>query len=148
MDLQAFAKQVAGIMPQIFTEMAKKLPGDLTRGEMSFPQMLILGLLSRSNECRMGDMARVMGTTKSAVTGLTDRMIRAGLIERSRSAEDRRVVKIRLTRKGIAAYKKIEKMRLKMTSILFSNITRKERAQYLRILKKLQKNIHIRRGHK
>ena len=148
MKLQAFAKQVAGIMPQIFTELMKRRSSQFAKSELTFSQMMIITLLIQRKECNMGYIAHAMKVTMSAVTGLTDRMIRLGLLERSRSTEDRRIVKIRLTKKGVNVFGKLQRERIGMISTLFSNITQRERAQYLRILKKLQKNIHIRRGHK
>ena len=52
-----------------------------------------------------------------------------------------RIVKIRLTPKGINIANKLKNYKLKMIRRLFVNISQKERAQYLGILKKIQKNI-------
>jgi len=46
------------------------------------------------------DLARDYGIDASAVTRLIDRLEKRGLLFRSRSAEDRRVVKLELTNQG------------------------------------------------
>jgi len=49
-----------------------------------------------------------MSATNSAITGLVDRMVEAGLVAREQSAEDRRVWKIRLTAEGKAMARKVD----------------------------------------
>jgi DNA-binding MarR family transcriptional regulator len=48
----------------------------------------------------MSDIGRELGLSPSAVTQVSDRLERRGLIERVSQDEDRRVRKLRLTRKG------------------------------------------------
>lgn len=48
----------------------------------------------------MGEVARRGGVTEKTITGVVDRLETAGLLERRRDADDRRVVRVRLTRKG------------------------------------------------
>lgn len=69
-------------------------------GELSFSQYLILQTLLEKEAMRMNELARTLGVSKANVTGLVDRMVRARLIDRMRSDEDRRVVFVTLTQKG------------------------------------------------
>lgn len=47
-----------------------------------------------------GEVARELGLSAPAVTALADRLVAAGLVERTRDAEDRRRVHLRLTTEG------------------------------------------------
>jgi DNA-binding MarR family transcriptional regulator len=69
-------------------------------GELSFSQYLILQTLLEKEAMMMNELAGALGVSKANVTGLVDRMVRARLIDRMRSDEDRRVVFVTLTQKG------------------------------------------------
>ena len=143
MDVRKFAKEIVATLPQIHLEFVRRQPNIIMKGKLTFPQMIILEILRAQNECKMGDLSRMLGVTKSAVTGLTDRLIKVGLARRRRSKEDRRVVKIKLTPKGSSLSKQINEYKLRMIASLFSNISPKERTVYLGILRKLEKNIRV-----
>ena len=145
MKINEFAKEVAVVMQPIHIYMIKRQPSALMKGKVTFPQMVIIGILHAKKECKMSDVSKILKVTKSAVTGLTDRLIKAGLLKRARSKRDRRVVKIRLTPKGASTARRLNNFTLKVIGGLFSNISQKERAQYLMILRKLQKNIEAKK---
>lgn len=148
MEIKAFAKEVAAILPAIHVELVKRQPDFLLKEKMTFPQMIILTILGSRKEYKMGDFARILGVTKGAVTGLTDRLITMGLLRRFRSRKDRRVVYITLSPKGLKRSRQLANFRLKVISSLFSNIGQRERARYLVILRKVQKNIRARHEYK
>lgn len=62
----------------------------------------------KSGAQTMGAMADEMHCSRGNMTGVTDRLDREGLINRDRSPEDRRVVTISLTEKGVATLAKAE----------------------------------------
>lgn len=54
--------------------------------------------------CRIGDLLSVTGGN---VTGLIDRLEKKGLVERTRSEKDRRIVMARITRKGDRVFRRV-----------------------------------------
>jgi len=144
MKAQEFTKRVASIMPQIHIEIVKRQPQALLTDKITLPQMVIINLLFGRSECKMTDISRVLGVTKSAVTGIIDRLIRLGLIKRMRSKDDRRIVNVMLTPKGITYARKLVDFRYQVIRRLFSNLSHREKAQYLRILTKIHDNIRAR----
>ena len=68
--------------------------------KVSLPQYSVLAVLQEHGESTMGQLAESLGITMGAVTSLVDRLIHLGYVERERSTEDRRVVKVRLTSAG------------------------------------------------
>lgn len=71
-------------------------------------QLNALKLLQSVGDLSLSDLSKKMSATNSAITGLVDRMVEAGLVAREQSAEDRRVWKIRLTAEGKAMAKKVD----------------------------------------
>jgi DNA-binding MarR family transcriptional regulator len=71
-------------------------------------QLNALKLLQNVGDISLSALSKKMSATNSAITGLVDRMVEAGLVAREQSAEDRRVWKIRLTNEGRAMAKKVD----------------------------------------
>ncbi|MGB2706364.1 MAG: MarR family transcriptional regulator [Candidatus Omnitrophota bacterium] len=141
MHIKEFSKEMLNIMPLINASFIRKLPASFKEGRLTISQMLILEMLRAKKECRMSDISKSLGVTKSAITAITDRLIKAHLVKRVRSQDDRRVVTACLRPQGLKLSNKLQNHKLRVISALFSNISREERTQYLSILRKVQKNL-------
>jgi DNA-binding MarR family transcriptional regulator len=77
-------------------------------GELSLAAWEVLVVLSRAPDgrMRMSDITARMLVSKSNTTKLVDQLEQGGLVERSDSTSDRRVVYARLTADGIEALKR------------------------------------------
>ncbi|QDV77996.1 MarR family winged helix-turn-helix transcriptional regulator [Botrimarina mediterranea] len=69
-----------------------------------------------------------------AITGLIDRLEKQGLVCRERSAEDRRVVYVEITKQGLAVLAKIDKPLSELHRKLLGKMSRKELAELIRLL--------------
>lgn len=132
-----FIDELTKFMPKMMREFAKRRSNALTKGTITVPQMILLEIAFEKNMCTMSDLAKSIGVTTSAVTGLTDRLIRAKLITRTRGIKDRRIVIISLSEKGKNLIKKILNERQQMIKKAFGNLTHKERETYLKLIKKV-----------
>jgi DNA-binding MarR family transcriptional regulator/YHS domain-containing protein len=63
-----------------------------------------LRLLGHQGECMMRELAEACVVALSTMTGVIDRLVHKGLVQRRHSEADRRVVLIRLTGRGKLAY--------------------------------------------
>ena len=72
----------------------------LVRLGISMAQLNIMYVLQRNGEMPMSRLADVLNVSLSNASGLVDRMEERGFIERTRVAEDRRVVLVRVTNAG------------------------------------------------
>jgi MarR family transcriptional regulator, organic hydroperoxide resistance regulator len=61
------------------------------------PQGMLLGTLAHNGEMKISDLSEKLGLSNSTVSGVLDRLEKQGLVERTRSEEDRRVVHVNLT---------------------------------------------------
>jgi DNA-binding MarR family transcriptional regulator len=89
----------------------------------------------------MGELAQALNLSMGAVTGVVDKMIEMEIVERERSSEDRRVVKVGLVEKGKALVSDVNKMRIDATKELYSALTDEEREEYLRMIRKIYGNL-------
>ncbi len=82
-------------------EFLLNLSRDLNRDNISFAQFFLLSYLATSKELTMTDIARKMGHSTAAATGLVDRLEKLGYMERTHAIDDRRKVLVKVTSKGI-----------------------------------------------
>lgn len=82
-------------------EFLLNLSRELNRDNISFAQFFLLSYLSTSPELTMTDIARKMGHSTAAATGLVDRLEKLGYMERTHAIDDRRKVLVRITSRGL-----------------------------------------------
>lgn len=86
---------------------------------------------------RMSELAECTSTSQTSLTGIIDRLEERGLVERSRSAEDRRVVQVALTELGRAEKLRSHASMLKRLDTVLEPLDDTERAELLRIIRKV-----------
>jgi len=85
----------------------------------------------------MSETAQRLGITTGTLTVAVDRLVKKGYIERNRDTRDRRVVRIRLTRKGKLAYR----IHSKFHSLLVQRIMEPLDEKQQELLAQMVKNI-------
>lgn len=88
-------------------------------GEVSLPQYRALVVLASRGPQRAVDLADVLGVNPSSATRLVDRLVRSGLVRRTRERSDRRALRVTLSPPGRA---------------LVAEVTRRRRAEFERLL--------------
>lgn len=91
------------------------LADTLNKGNVSFPQFFLLAYLASEEYLTMTDIAKKMGHSTAAATGLVDRMEKLNLVERVHMTEDRRKIMVRITSQWVEF---VAKMRLEISSEL------------------------------
>jgi len=91
------------------------LSSELNKGNISFPQFFLLTYLSSEEYLTMSDIAKKMGHSTAAATGLVDRLEKLCYVERVHAADDRRKIMVRITTKGIEL---VSKMRTEIANDL------------------------------
>ena len=82
------------------------------------------------------EIAERMVTIVPGITGLVDRLEQAGLAERKRCAEDRRVVYVALTAKGQKMLAELDEPVLELHRKLMGHLSRAELKELIRLLEK------------
>ena len=129
--------ELTRILPRMRRVLVRQFSSVLTKGDVTLPQMILLEFLQEKTACTVSDIAKELGITLSAVTGMADRLVRSKLISRTRGSQDRRIVIISLTAKGRGLVSKFLDKHKKMIEQMFSGLTNNERKTYLDILKKM-----------
>ena len=103
-------KDMKPLLDQLFHNVRQQMmhykAEDLAHG-----QVFLLFLLSKSGTSNASDLAKQLGITSGAITGMTDKLVSMKLIKRERSEKDRRLVLVSITAKGQETVKKIQEWR-------------------------------------
>lgn len=108
---------------------------------LSQSHVFLLAYIKREGGCTVTDMANKLEITLSAVTSLVDKLCSAGLVIRTRSEEDRRVVFMQLTEEGEKVFELIEANKNKLHRKVFSNFSAEEFDGFFSSIEKITKNI-------
>lgn len=85
----------------------------------------------------MSEVAQNLKITVGTLTTAINKLVKKGYVERNRCEEDRRSVKIRLTRKGKLAYRIHEKFHHEMIKATVEGLSQEEEDVLIRSLEKL-----------
>ena len=110
----------------------------LAKHDMSFVQWLALVKLKEGMAETASDLCRTLSHDNGAVTRMVDLMEIRGFVERERSQEDRRVVKLRITEVGIAKLAELTPPLIQNFNRALAALTTDEFAELNRLLLKLK----------
>lgn len=102
--------------------------------DLSISEMHVIDNIGINRERTMSDTAKDLRVTSGTLTTAVDNLIKKGYVVRERSIEDRRVVKIRLTEKGIAAYHAHEDFHKDLVISALQQLDGKEEELLIKIL--------------
>ena len=121
----------------LFTESRRLSKDEASQYGVTPTQLTVLKLLAEIGDLSLGTLSKEIRAHNSTVTGIVDRMEAAGLVERARSAEDRRVWIIRLTTEGrkVAERAKISPWETLKTAL--STLSRDDQQRLTQILNKV-----------
>ena len=137
MDIERFGQRMIALLPRMLRGFARRESNYLSRGKITLPQLGVLEYLSNRRESPMNELARHLGVTRPAATGLADRLIAQGLVSRQGDRSDRRVIRINLTPKGRRVLDNIWNQKRRMLQEVFGQLSPAERAQYLATLERV-----------
>lgn len=98
LDIAREMKQIMNLFKQVMERHFKSSHGD-QKGHMTGPQGMLMGILKQGGKMKVSELSEKLGLSNSTVSGILDRLENQGMVERTRSEEDRRVVYIDITEK-------------------------------------------------
>jgi len=94
---------IAGLLPQVMGALVSHQPLRTGASDVTMAQGRVLMVVGHGPGCTMGELASRLGIGVSAATGLVDRLVERGVLERDSDPADRRVVRVRMSPAGIRA---------------------------------------------
>ena len=106
--------------------------------EISINDMHIIDAIGIQEARNMSAVAKTMSVTVGTLTTAINNLVKKGYVSRIRSAEDKRVVLLSLTEKGVDAYKKHAVFHKQMVQTVMDGFEGEEMEVLLRAFKKLR----------
>lgn len=107
------------------------------RFDVTLPRFDLMAQLDKVPDgMTLSDVSKRMMVSNGNITGLVERLVESGHIDRRTSASDRRMQVIRLTRQGRADFRKMAAEHETWIADLFGDLARKDVADLMRLLAK------------
>lgn len=98
------AEIVMQVLPRVNEALRTRSFVDVESGStLTAHQLRLLATLDRDDPTMVGELAEFMGVTASTMSLNVGRLEAAGFVTRSRDPDDRRVINVRLSEKGLRA---------------------------------------------
>lgn len=108
-------------------------------GQFSRSEGALLRLLSETESAKMTDISGELGLALSSTTGVVDRLVERGIVERTRPEHDRRSVRVALTRRGRRAHTNMQRDRIRLGIGVLERLSAREQQTLLDIFRKATK---------
>jgi len=115
----------------------RKLEEDLEKLGLTAPQFYVLATIGYAGGLPFGEIGAKMMVTVSNLTGIVDRLEEKKLVLRKRDENDRRVVHVVLTEKGVKLYKTTIPLFEKSIAQIFSALDKRQQKELSVLLRKL-----------
>jgi len=90
-ELRELAQQTERQLNIIQRSMRQRLQAEFARGNLTGPQRLVMAALVNSKGLSLKQLSEAVSLAHSTVSGIVDRLVKQGLIERQTHATDRRI---------------------------------------------------------
>ena len=101
----------------------------------------ILDFIINNPGCSQREIATCCKIEPATATSILSAMEKEELIYRERNPQDKRILNVFLTKKGIESQSKVEKVFLELDEICFDGFSDEERISAINILNKLYENL-------
>lgn len=127
-------------LEEFFMEMTRRMHGELASQMVSGitgSQFFVLKKINSKNRMTVSEVADQLAVSLSAITALVDRLVKAGLVVRSRDDQDRRLVWLQVTDNGREVLRKCTEGRRKVASKYFGQLPREDMEKLIEIYEKV-----------
>ncbi|MBV8341827.1 MAG: MarR family transcriptional regulator [Gammaproteobacteria bacterium] len=142
---RSIGAMLSRVKVEMLAAMDRELAADkrLAPLEMTAAQyIMIANLAAAGGPKSAADLCKVISYDAGAMTRMLDRLESKGLLRRSHSAEDRRLVYLELTEEGTAAYPRMREIAMAVTNRMLRGFTKAEARTLEAFLNRMLENAH------
>lgn len=141
-------KSINNILVSMFNNILDIEEDCVCRGDfkdLSITEMHIIENIGVDRERTMSDTAKDLRITSGTLTIAINNLIKKGYVDRQRSEEDRRVVYIKLTNKGVEAYRFHENFHVDLVFSAIQDLDEKQQLLLIDVLSNIDKHFKNKR---
>lgn len=133
---------IAEELPEIMPVIARKVLLDFFQSvDISQSQLLMMMAIKAKQPCRLSELSQEMHISNPTASGLVDRLVQNGLVERAPDPQDRRAVCISLTPSGEKLVVKFRHHSKEKWQEILTNMTLQDQNDFIRILRDIRKQV-------
>ena len=107
------------------------------KSDLSSRDFHLISFVGGQDNLIMKDIADELGVPMSTATGIVDKLVQKGYLQRKYSATDRRIVLIELDQEGIDAFELFKKMKQEASTQIISVLDEIEAEKFISYLEKI-----------
>ena len=134
---EEFGEFLSNVSEEIMHYATTHLIEGLIKDELSVNQYGVLKVLSENGDAPMSRLAESLRVTAPAITTMVDKLEENNYVERLRDDNDRRIVQVALTKKGMEVIKRVRESRKKFLSFILSKMTLNEKSQWAELYERI-----------
>ncbi|MGZ9583909.1 MarR family winged helix-turn-helix transcriptional regulator [Paenibacillus marinisediminis] len=119
----------------------RKVWSEQTELGLNPTQFSVLEKLHTEGPLKVTEVAKLLCLTAGAVTGITDKLIELGYVERRRDEVDRRTVYLEMTELGKQAYNETIEQRAELFERFFDQVEDEQVRQFLLVCNQVNDNL-------
>ncbi len=137
-------EQVLERLDTIFSRIGRLMRRQVADDSLTYAQFAVLRILFREGPLAMGAIADRLAISLAGATGLIDRLVVQGVVQRTRSREDRRVVWVELSQSGRRRMHHLQDERHQQMKHLLKPLNGGEIETLLTLLEKISESVEDR----
>lgn len=125
---------------QAFLQRFREVDATATNGphaDLSMQELRVVELLGDAGPTMMRQLAEYMLLAVNSVTSLVDKLENQGLVRRTRSDEDRRVIHVELTTAGKKVYDAAVVEKLSLLRLMLGRLSSDEQEKFMSLFRKI-----------
>ena len=144
-EVASFSQKLSARDELVYFRMVRVLHGIYNRLQRALlvagitaPQFEVISLLVRMSDSKLKEIGKRLLITGGNVTGIMDRLEKIGLVLRVRDADDRRIIKAKLTQKGLETFYTADTLYKKALKEVFASLNKQEKRVLAGLLRKIE----------
>jgi MarR family transcriptional regulator, organic hydroperoxide resistance regulator len=135
-------EQFHKLIEQLIRGLHASNPPEFIELELSPGQFIAGMVIQQHGTCTMSEIANALGVSLSAITGIIDRMVKHGFVERMRDDSDRRLVRVKLTEKGNSILNEDHQHKNQHLRSILGVLNETDRASLIDLIQKIIDALH------
>jgi len=135
-------KELHRVIIRLFKTHRKTAHKEFIKVNLSEGQPKVLNFLVQNNGCIQKDIAEHCNIEAATVTSLLSNMEKNELVYRSQNSDNRRILNVFLTEKGIEAQKQVKKIFNNLDELCFKDFSEKDKIETIKLLTRIQNNLN------
>ncbi len=135
-DLDADAHAIQAVTTRVSMASRRSLAGELVKFNLTIPQWTALRALKQYTRpgCTLNELAEAANQVPATMTGIVDRLVERGLVERQRDTQDRRALRLFLTDGGDNLLDQIDALQNAQVRKVMEHFSKAERMEFIRLM--------------